>query len=122
MLIKDFYKITKFTTDETGIIASIKLNTKHEVYKGHFPSQAVVPGVIQLQIVKELLEKQLDKELFMGNIAQVKYLIPITPAEVTFLNISILIKSGDKNTFKTNVSISFGDTVFTKAKIEFTYL
>ena len=122
MLIKDFYKIDQLSSIETDLNASIVLNPEHEVYKGHFPSQPVVPGVIQLQIVKELLEKQLNQKLFMGSIAQVKYLIPITPLEFTELNISVAIKSDESNTFKTNVSIHFGDTVFTKAKITFTYL
>ena len=122
MLIKDFYKIDQLSSTETDLKASIVLNHDHEVYKGHFPSQPVVPGVIQLQIVKELLEKQLNQKLFMGSIAQVKYLIPITPLEFTELNISVAIKSDESNTFKTNVSIHFGDTVFTKAKITFTYL
>ena len=122
MLIKDFYKIGQLSSTETDLKASIVLNPDHEVYKGHFPSQPVVPGVIQLQIVKELLENQFGQKLFMGSITQVKYLIPITPAENNVLNISISKKIDESNTFKTNVSIHFGDTVFTKAKITFTYL
>jgi len=40
-----------------------------------------VPGVIQLQIIREILEQVLEARLFMGKIIQVKYLIPITPIE-----------------------------------------
>ena len=119
MLIKDFYKITNLTSNETEINAIIKLNPNHEVYKGHFPGQAVVPGVIQLQIVKEILENHLEKELFMGSVSQVKYLIPITPEEITELNISISYKNNEEENFKTSVLVSFGDAVFTKAKITF---
>ena len=81
MLIKEFYKIISLSSDEFGINSTIKLNQDHEVYKGHFPEQPIVPGVIQLQIVKEILESHLQKKLFMGNVIQVKYLIPITPLE-----------------------------------------
>ena len=119
MLIKDFYKITNLTSNETEINATIKLNPNHEVYKGHFPGQAVVPGVIQLQIVKEILENHLDKELFMGSVSQVKYLIPITPEEINELNISISYKNNEEGNIKTSVLVSFGDAVFTKAKITF---
>lgn len=120
MLIKEFYKIINLTSEETGIKAIIELNPNHEVYKGHFPDQAVVPGVIQLQIVKEILESHLSKNLFMGNITQVKYLVPITPVEVPELHISITYKNDDDGTLKSNVFISFEETIFTKARIIFT--
>jgi len=81
MLIKDFYKIINLTSNETEVLATINLNPNHKVYKGHFPKQPVVPGVIQLQIIREILEQVLEARLFMGKIIQVKYLIPITPIE-----------------------------------------
>jgi len=122
MLIKNFYKIAELNSNDLEIMATVELNPDHEVYKGHFPTQAVVPGVIQLQIIKEIIETHLGKKLFMGSLAQVKYLIPITPVEVPVLNISISIKSSEDDTFKTNVLIDFEDAVFTKAKITFSYL
>lgn len=125
MLIKEFYKIINLDSVESEVKATIKLNPNHEVYKGHFPGQAVVPGVIQLQIVKEILENHLEKNLFMGNITQVKYLVPITPVEVPELHISISYKNDDERnlnpiTFGSNVLISFDETIFTKARIIFT--
>jgi len=119
MLIKEFYKIANLSSDDSGIVATTKLNPDHEVYKGHFPGQPVVPGVIQLQIIKEILEDVLEEKLFMGNIIQVKYLIPITPLENPELNFTITNKKTDSNIIKSNVSISFNDKIFTKAKIVF---
>lgn len=120
MLIKDFYKINNLTSNETEVIACIKLNPNHKVYKGHFPNQPVVPGVIQLQIVKEILENHLSKNLFMSNITQVKYLVPITPVEVPELHISITYKNDDDGILKSNVFISFDEIIYTKARIIFT--
>lgn len=120
MLIKEFYKIINLASIESEVKATIKLNTNHEVYKGHFPGQAVVPGVIQLQIVKEILENHLSKNLFMGNITQVKYLVPITPVEVPELHISITYKNDDEGNLKSNILISFEEIIFTKARIIFT--
>ena len=120
MLIKEFYKIINLVSVESEVKATIKLNPNHKVYKGHFPDQAVVPGVIQLQIVKEILENHLSKNLFMGNITQVKYLVPITPVEVPELHISITYKNDDEGNLKSNVFISFEETIFTKARVIFT--
>ncbi len=119
MLIKDFYKIENFTSEDYKITATIKLNPNHEVYKGHFPKQPVVPGVIQLQIVKELLEKHLKKKLFMNKITQVKYLIPIIPTNSPKLVIIITTKRTDENILKSNISIGFDNSVFTKARVSF---
>jgi len=122
MLIKEFYKIVNLYSSDSRIIATIKLNPDHEVYKGHFPTQPVVPGVIQLQIVKEILEEVLETKLFMGNIIQVKYLIPITPVENPELTFNITSKKTDSNNIKSTTSIGFNDNIFTKAKIVFNYL
>jgi len=122
MLIKEFYKIANLSSDDSGIIATIKLNPDHEVYKGHFPTQPVVPGVIQLQIIKEILEEVLEAKLFMGKVTQVKYLIPITPTENPELTFTITNKKTDSNNLKSTVSIGFSDDIFTKAKIEFSTL
>jgi len=119
MLIKDFYKVNEVNFNGSGIDATINLNPDHEVYKGHFPEQPVVPGVIQLQIVKELLEEVLQAKLLMNNIIQVKYLIPITPNENPTLDFSITNKVIDGNRIKSNITIGINDVTFTKARIEF---
>ncbi len=122
MLIKDFYKIINLTSNETEVLATINLNPNHKVYKGHFPKQPVVPGVIQLQIIREILEQVLEARLFMGKIIQVKYLIPITPIENPELIFTITHKKIDSNNLKSTVTIGFNNNIFTKAKIEFSIL
>jgi len=123
MLIKEFYKIISLTSEKTGIKAIIKLNPRHEVYKGHFPGQAVVPGVIQLQIIKEILEDHLSKKLFMENLSQVKYLRPIIPDQNQTLVLNIHYNWEESKKLKTIVEVSaltsFEEHIFTKAKIKF---
>ncbi len=120
MLIKDFYKILSLTTNESGFVATIKLNPDHEVYQGHFPGRPVVPGVIQLQIIKELMEKDTGKNLFMGNIQRVKYLVPIIPTNTPQLVFTFTNNSTIENKIKSTVIISHYDRVFTKVKMELT--
>jgi len=52
MLLQNFYKIKDSKTTEKGFIYSININEKHEVFKGHFPDNPVVPGVCLIQIMK----------------------------------------------------------------------
>ena len=58
----------------------------------------------------------------MGSITQVKYLIPIIPSNSPQLVFTIANKKTDENKIKSIVSIGFGNSVFTKAKIEFSVL
>lgn len=122
MLIKDFYKIINLTSTDSGLEATISLNPNHEVYKGHFPDQPIVPGVIQLQIINELMEKHIDKELFMGSIQRVKYIVPIIPANTPQLDFTFTNNSTGENKIKSTVLIGYRDRVFTKVKLEFTIM
>lgn len=122
MLIKKFYKIINLSSDDSGLVAIIKLNPNHEVYKGHFPNQPVVPGVIQLQIIKELIEKNIGKELFMGSIVRVKYLAPIIPSTSPELTFKLKNEKIGNENIKSAASISANDIIFTKAKIEFSII
>ncbi len=121
MLIKDFYKVVEVAVDELNIVAAISLNKNHEVYKGHFPDQPVVPGVIQLQIIKEILENHMEKKLLMSNLIQVKYLIPILPGNYPQLLVSISKKNTDEKSIRIDAFIGIDDVVFSKAKLAFKF-
>ena len=117
VLIEDFYKIVNISENGNEIHAVVELNSNHPVYDGHFKEQPVVPGVMQLQIVKEILEYQLNQELFMNDIKQVKYLKPIVPNNNLELKISISRKKPNELYFVFDISMD--DITFTKARIGF---
>ena len=79
MLIKNFYTIQHLSTVDNKVDAVVLLNSSHEVYKGHFPGQPVVPGVIQIQMLRELAEKALGQKLFISEVTSAKYLNMIIP-------------------------------------------
>ena len=116
-LIEDFYKIVNISENGNEIHAVVELNSNHPVYDGHFKEQPVVPGVMQLQMVKEILEYQLNQELFMNDIKQVKYLKPIVPNNNLELKISISRKKPNELYFVFDISMD--DITFTKARIGF---
>ena len=117
MLVDGFYTIIDKKIGD-NLFVNIRLNPKHKIFKGHFPQQPLVPGVMQLQIAREILEEHLGNKLFMNNISQVKYLIPIIPDEkLVSFNISF---SRQEKQIKANILIGFEDKIFTKAKINYT--
>ena len=79
MLMDDFYTVHELQPSEFSLSCILVFNAHHPVFQGHFPGQPVVPGVCMVQIIKELLEQQLDEKLFLVNAPQIKFLRLITP-------------------------------------------
>jgi 3-hydroxyacyl-[acyl-carrier-protein] dehydratase len=102
MLMNDFYRIEYLQRDPNSVSCRVAFNTQHDIFKGHFPGQPVVPGVCMMEMVKELLEQQTDQRLWMRNAGQVKFLQMITPDVQPMVEISW--KQTGKN-FNVNASI-----------------
>ena len=95
MLLNDLYTISDLQEQEGTVTATVKLNADHAVFKGHFPDNPVTPGVVQLQIVKDLLELQLDKELNMLDMGRCKFLSVLDPRQHNSIQVSIVLKEVD---------------------------
>ena len=90
MLFKGFYNNEKtISSDHNKLIKRIKLNKDHDIYNGHFPNNPITPGVIIIQIIKEILEEHLGCELFLRKIINIKYISPINP----IINNSLLFEN-----------------------------
>lgn len=88
MLMNDFYKIEYIQRDPNSVSCKVSFNMQHDIFKGHFPDQPVVPGVCMMEMVKELLEQQTDEPLWLRDAGNVKFLQLITPDISPIINIS----------------------------------
>jgi 3-hydroxyacyl-[acyl-carrier-protein] dehydratase len=88
-LINDFFKVLETSVSETSFITAIELNPGHIVYSGHFPGHPVTPGVIQLQIVHELLEKYFCENLKLISMPRCKFLKILNPNETSQIVVHI---------------------------------
>ena len=116
MLVEDFYKITDLKSHKSLINAEIQLNPEHSLYQGHFPQQEVVPGVMQIQIIRELMETALELTLMIKEVTVAKYLRLITPHENKELQIQLDYKITEEGKYAVNAVITNGDTTFSKVK------
>jgi 3-hydroxyacyl-[acyl-carrier-protein] dehydratase len=110
MLMNDFYRIEYLQRDPNSVSCKVAFNKQHDIFKGHFPNQPVVPGVCMMQMVKELLEQQTDQTLWMRNADQVKFLQLVTPDVQPIVNIAWQKSGGSYNvtaTFKNEISFLF---------------
>ena len=70
---------------------NIILNPDNLIYKAHFPGQPITPGVCILQMLQELLSIEVDKQLFIKNIKNAKFISMMSP--VTDSRVSVLFSS-----------------------------
>lgn len=78
-LINNLFEQLSQLQTETGWVATIQINPEHLVYLGHFPGYPVTPGVVQLQIVQELLENHTGNKLRLFTMSQCKFLTILNP-------------------------------------------
>jgi len=69
--------------------ATIIFNPEHEIFKGHFPDQPVVPGVCMVQMVKEFMELATEQQLLFHKGHQIKFLQLIVPEKTAVVQVNI---------------------------------
>lgn len=95
ILLNNFYTISELSNEENKLHAIIHIEPGHEIFKGHFPDQPVVPGVCMVQIVKELLEQLMQKKLLFSKGHQIKFLQLLVPAKEDAIQVNISWKEED---------------------------
>ena len=89
MKLDSLYKVNDLSVLANTAVAKIVLNKDHDIFKGHFPDNPVMPGVCMMQIIKEPIEKVLDKNLFLQTSTNIKFMAKINPETNPDLMINI---------------------------------
>lgn len=118
MLIEGLYTLQDFTQNEETVTATIKLHQEHDVFKGHFPGNPVMPGVCMIQIIKELTEKAVGKDLFLSVSTNIKFMAIINPEKNDTLVLTLNIVETE-NEVKVKNTTSFEDTLALKLSATF---
>jgi len=117
MFLNNLYTVTETVSSTQTLSARIRLDSAHEIFKGHFPGSAITPGVVQLQIVKELLEQHLNRNLRMKTMRVCKFLQIINPEETPEIQIDIKFTAGDA--LDVVASGSSGDITYFKTQVSY---
>ena len=113
MLLKDFYKINELKTEAESTSVTITINKNHEIFKGHFPNNPVMPGVCMMQIIKEITEEVVDSKLFMQKCSNVKFMALINPEKNEVLQLLLNITE-DGGKIKVKNTTHFDETLALK--------
>lgn len=107
----DFYTVHDLQQEEGKLSCKVTFNAEHDIFKGHFPGQPVVPGVCMMELSKELLEQQTGKQLMLQDAGNVKFLQLITPGTSPEVHITW---TKDAENYKVNTQFKDGENILLK--------
>ena len=97
----------------------IRLDADHPIFKGHFPGQPVLPGVLILKIITSCVSLYQKRNLLISKVKQCKFLNfvdPIINPEL-FLDIEIY---GTDSPLDVKAVLRSNEVVFSKVSISLT--
>ena len=59
-------------------------------YRGHFPGNPILPGIVQLSFIRRLAERRLGRPLRLAGVRRIKYLRLITPDMPVTLSLELV--------------------------------
>ncbi|MDB5273556.1 MAG: fabZ1 [Chitinophagaceae bacterium] len=79
-MLEGLFNVQEQATEGTKKVYHVQLNATHEVFKGHFPEQPVLPGVAMVYLSRFLTQKVFaGKTLKMKDASQIKFLALVDP-------------------------------------------
>ena len=118
MLENKFYKILNINqSDDCSYSIIIQLCVDCDVYNGHFQCHAIAPGVCNIQLVRECVEKILSKSLQIDNIKQVKFLTLVEPSIGNVYSVNLSINKSDKIDVVAHMSLDTTDCMTIKMSL-----
>ena len=119
MLHDYYYTIKNQQTTGDATLFDVALLPDCSVYEGHFPGMPVAPGVCNIQMIKECVERIAGKPLLLESMTQCKFVTMITPAQHRALQVRILSTESEDNRLKVSATIGCDNTDYVIFKGEF---
>lgn len=74
--------LTAKLDNENAVVAQVTADAGSRWFAGHFPGEPILPGIAQLNMVTECIERVLDKKLVLQNLTRIKFKQLIRPGDV----------------------------------------
>ena len=115
MLLNRFYTIDSIVSANDQIKALLVIDRSHDILKGHFPGQPVVPGVCMMHMVREVVEVDKKRKFRIAEADQMKFLSVIDPTQNNRIEASIDVQAKE-NALAITASLSAGAVTYFKFK------
>jgi len=115
MLLNKLYKIVDQQTDMNNVKTTIVFDPDHDIFKGHFPEQPIVPGVCMIQLVSELMQSAIGVRLRIIEGENIKFLNVVDPREEKNILVDVHYRSNASD-FEVSASLQHESTIYFKLK------
>lgn len=100
-------------SEEDGVhIATVSLNPTHSVYQGHFPEQPIAPGVMLMDMCRNVAGSILNAEFRIASARSMKFVKIVDPNNVQSLRIKITFQDSEAGQQMNCVASWDDDTYF----------
>jgi 3-hydroxyacyl-[acyl-carrier-protein] dehydratase len=111
--------VTDDATGRRNIKFDVNIDASHCLFEGHFPGNPVVPGVVQIEMIRELFSRTLGMEMMLVKADTVKYLRMISPALTPQFSIGLEFFRKETDIWEVASTITSDSEVFLKFKGKF---
>jgi len=121
MILRDnLYTIVSQEQNEASAVFQVRLHPEWPIYKAHFPGHPITPGVCIVQMVQELLQDLVHRDLCLIEAKNVKYVSIVSPEEITELTVTFSkIEEQPEGRLKVQAQVASGETLCTKLSVTF---
>ncbi|HJH70048.1 MAG TPA: beta-hydroxyacyl-ACP dehydratase [Bacteroidaceae bacterium] len=115
LLENKYYQIEEATVSGMKGTFRIHLLPDYNIYRGHFPSHPVCPGVCHIETIKECTMRLIGKKMTILTIRQCRFLAVATPSTCPEVNVTIDICPVEEG-FKVTARIADGTKIYADFK------
>jgi 3-hydroxymyristoyl/3-hydroxydecanoyl-(acyl carrier protein) dehydratase len=84
-----WYTLENFSVDsDRAITAQARIAADCVWFEGHFPGMPILPGVAQLTLVKDLLNRALERSVTVRGVSRVRFKQMIRPDDTIAVNLT----------------------------------
>ncbi|MDR0801471.1 hypothetical protein [Fluviicola sp.] len=94
--------------------AHVSIDPKHSIFDGHFPENPVTPGVVQLEMVKEILGTHYNRAMKLKSLVTSKFLTVLNPLNTPDATFKMMVTEQEDQTLKVSGQISTQEGVCLK--------
>ena len=95
------------------LAAAKVITVNEEFFNGHFPEHPILPGVLQIEMMKQLAElsarpelaKSADDDIYIAKLEKVKFRRPVTPGDRLRIETELIDEDETSRRFRTKVRI-----------------
>lgn len=113
MFNNNFYSIQAKKVENDQYLYSISIDANHTIFDGHFPNNPVTPGVVQMEIIKELTSDAVEIPVRLNTMSNCKFLAILNPEENPTVDVHLKI-SQEEEGIKVNAVIQNENGTFLK--------